>query len=100
MTWYSSQIRSSNNRKNIEEQTFEVLKDSYAETAKPMSYNHSSVLAPKKQSMSRYWIIKNPEVCKINFNNLWTVTKLFELDEWTEIASTQKLYFESDIINP
>uniref|UniRef100_A0A9I9EAP6 Uncharacterized protein n=1 Tax=Cucumis melo TaxID=3656 RepID=A0A9I9EAP6_CUCME len=44
MTWYSSQIRSSNNRKKIEEQTFEVLKDCYAEKVKPMSYNHPSVL--------------------------------------------------------
>ena len=60
-----------------------MLKDNYAEKVKPMSYIHSFVLEPEKQSMDCHWIHKNPEVCKVDFNNLWTVTGLFEFDEWT-----------------
>ena len=70
-------------------------------SVKPKSHTHSSVSDKEKQSMSRYRITRNPEFCKTNFNNLWIVTRLFEFDEWPEIASSLKLYSDSNvIINP
>ena len=62
------------------------------------SHTYSSVFDLEKQSMSCYRIIKNPKVLKIDFNNLWIVTRLFEFDERSAIASSLKLYFDIDVI--
>ena len=45
-------------------------------------------------------MIKNSEVFKADFDNLWVVSKLFEFDSWVKINEALELFFDSKVINP
>ena len=46
-------------------------------------------------------MLKNSDVIQEDFSNLWIVSKLFDFNDWSEIARTLKDYFQSEIIgNP
>ena len=46
------------------------MKGSYVDMVKNKGTNQHSVAASVKQSTSKYWVIKNLDVCKIDFDNL------------------------------
>ena len=46
-------------------------------------------------------MIKNSEVFKADFDNLWVVSKLFKFDSWVKINEALELFFDSKVIlNP
>jgi len=53
----------------------------------------SSALIKEIQSMESFWIQKNPEVFKENFNNLWVISRLFVFNDWMEITQTLEELF-------
>lgn len=60
---------------------------------KDLKKPHSSVLAFEKQSLQKFWVRKNKEVFKENFNNLWVLSRLFVFDDWKDIAKfLEELY--------
>lgn len=74
---------------------------SLQETEARSSQAHSYVSVPDRQSMVQYWVQKNNEVLKEDFNNLWIVSRLFQFNNQKEIASTLEVYFQIKvIINP
>lgn len=56
---------------------------------------HGPILVPDRQSKFRYWVLKNSDVIQEDFSNLWIVSRLFEFNEWLEIAKILKDYFQS-----
>lgn len=63
--------------------------------------NQSSVLVEVKQSINSSRIQLNDEVLQEDFNNLWIGSRLFEFDDWKEIAKVLEEMFNTKvIINP
>lgn len=58
----------------------------------------SSILVKKNQSMESFWIQKNSEVFKENFNNLWVISRLFVFNDWMEITKTLEELFQTKVI--
>lgn len=78
----------------------EFEKQSIEEDMKKRLLN-SSVFSSEKQSSNLFWVHKNIEVFKEDFNNLWIISRLFVFDNWKEIKQTLEEWFNSKlIINP
>ena len=79
-----------------------VLRPNFKVTDQPPSQNKkfqkSVHLPPSKQ---KHWLIKNHEVLKVNFENLWIISKLFASDDWKLIRKRLEALFQAKIvINP
>ena len=49
----------------------------------------------------KQWLIKNHEVAKVNFDNLWIISKLFASNDWGLIHKRLEKIFQTNIvINP
>ena len=67
----------------------------FSQKRKLQADNHPS---PPKQ---KQWLTKNHEVAKVNFENLWIISKLFALDDWRLICKRLEEFFQMKIvINP
>lgn len=49
-------------------------------------------------SKQKHWLIKNHEVVKVNFENLWIITKLFASDDWKLIRKWLEVLFQTKIV--
>ena len=58
----------------------------------------SVVLTSDFQSATQYWVIKNSEVLKEDFDNLWIISRLFAFEDWKKIRKTLEDLFQSKII--
>ena len=74
------------------------MKGSYAEIAKSKETPKISFFDTTKQSTCKYLVIENPVFFKVDFDNLWVVSKLFEFDSWVKINEALELFFDLKVI--
>ena len=64
----------------------------------PSQKRKVQVLVHPPPSKQKHWLIKNHEVLKVNFKNLWIILRLFASDDWKLIRKMLAVLFQTKIV--